>query len=35
MDDHISKPLHLDVLRKVLQRWLGDPASTPHHAHEM
>jgi CheY-like chemotaxis protein len=34
MDDHISKPLHLDVLRKVLQCWIGDPASTSQHAHE-
>jgi CheY-like chemotaxis protein len=35
MDDHISKPLHLDALRKVLQCWLGDPAHAPQHAHEM
>jgi CheY-like chemotaxis protein/anti-sigma regulatory factor (Ser/Thr protein kinase) len=32
MDDHISKPLHLDTLRKVLQHWLGDPAGAPQHA---
>ncbi len=25
MDDHVTKPVQLDVLRKVIERWIGTP----------
>jgi signal transduction histidine kinase/ActR/RegA family two-component response regulator len=26
MDDHLSKPIHIDAIRAALQRWVGRPA---------